>query len=1228
MTPLLSTFLFALTAPAAQFIGAPEPAKTTNAQPLSAEQERAAFTLPPGFEIELVAAESDGIGKFVTVDWDIHGRMWSMTALEYPVDANESPEVARALYSSIAKDKVLVFDSPHGPGPHKPRIFAEGLAIPLGILPYKNGVYVQHGADIVFLSDTNGDGKADKRDVVLTGFGVQDSHLFPHQFTRAPGNWIWMAQGAFNYGKVKTTAGTEQQFDQTRMARFRYDGSDFDITSQGPCNIWGLVINPEGEAFIQEANDYGYPVMPFHAYANYPGCSDAQWKSYAPEFPGTAPHFKMGGTGLSGLALSDARGAWPEPYADVMYIANPIIRRIQAIKMHRDGPRWRLEKLPDFVQSSDEMFRPVALKTGPDGCLYIVDWYNKIISHNEVPRNHPERDKKRGRVWRVKHRDQKPFPVPDFAKLSGDELVAKLGGDSLVQTHLAWQAITDRQLTNLAPGLKALIADKSQTAAKRIASLWALEGLREVDRETIKPLLSEANRNIRREAIRALGEAGLIASFVRAGQWHAIYELIPLAEDSDPEVRAEIIRTVGTSLAAVDDSATQRFHNLAAGLLIQMARAPLPEPTAKSTHNGKTIKAGEAYEREFERYLVRFFLERRPQAVVNLFERGKLEYLPLENRMLATLALEPKQSALRVAKLLAELKRTPTDEELLRLAQFPDEPGVTEVLKPFLGKSETLEALLKVRTKFDAAKIAPALAETTHNLWEQKAMRPLALRVTSAFKLSNMEEPLNEALMAERDLSDRQIVELLRTLRELGANQLDGIVIWTRSPNSEIANEAVLALASSRNPIAPQFLLKKFWNDLTDAQRRTALTTLAGSKHGATEIVEATEYGRVEKEDLDAPLLDKLHAAIPDNPQLIKLINQMSSSFRPALRLNGKEDAWLDTKITLDGPFTVETWVKLDPGIGNSDGILGAPAALDINFHDAKFRVWAGAELHDAIIAKKPIVPDTWTHVAVTRDDKGKFRLYLNGELDTDESKIGPQKFENCRVGWTATPGGTAGWLTEYRVWNHARTADEIRRDFDRSFEGEPRPSGLAHYFTGTNGWGAVRASAKVEKTADYPPLLTTAEAHEIAQKFDRFRVLAEKPGDIATGKTLFTSTCMTCHNVGGQGGQIGPVLSGAGAMGTEAVLRAVLTPNAAMEAGYRIFRVELKDGDVLDGLLVSQNNEAIILRRQNTEDLRIPRGTVKRASFTRMSMMPEGLLDGLKPEDVSNLFAYLRTLK
>src|SRR5258707_21902 len=125
------------------FSGAPEQKKGAKASPLTPVEEQATFSLPPGFEIELVAAESEGIGKFVTVDWDLQGRMWSMTALEYPVDANENPAAAKELYASKAKDKVLVWDTPFAPGPQTPRIFADGLAIPLGLLPYNNCVYVQ-----------------------------------------------------------------------------------------------------------------------------------------------------------------------------------------------------------------------------------------------------------------------------------------------------------------------------------------------------------------------------------------------------------------------------------------------------------------------------------------------------------------------------------------------------------------------------------------------------------------------------------------------------------------------------------------------------------------------------------------------------------------------------------------------------------------------------------------------------------------------------------------------------------------------------------------------------------------------------------------------------------------------------------------------------------------------------------------------------------------------------
>ena len=180
------------TPPGKVFRGAPEPKKAADntgvnrgaaqtaskSEPVSAEEEKSRFTLAPGFEIELVVSEdiAAGIGKFVTVDWDQHGNLWTMTALEYPVDGNENPAAARELYASKARDKVLVYDrDPKSPTGYasKARVFADGLAIPLGILPYKNGVYVQHGTEIVFLSDTDGDGKADKREVILSGFGVR-----------------------------------------------------------------------------------------------------------------------------------------------------------------------------------------------------------------------------------------------------------------------------------------------------------------------------------------------------------------------------------------------------------------------------------------------------------------------------------------------------------------------------------------------------------------------------------------------------------------------------------------------------------------------------------------------------------------------------------------------------------------------------------------------------------------------------------------------------------------------------------------------------------------------------------------------------------------------------------------------------------------------------------------------------------------------------------------------
>jgi len=314
---------------------------------------------------------------------------------------------------------------------------------------------------------------------------------------------------------------------------------------------------------------------------------------------------------------------------------------------------------------------------------------------------------------------------------------------------------------------------------------------------------------------------------------------------------------------------------------------------------------------------------------------------------------------------------------------------------------------------------------------------------------------------------------------------------------------------------------------------------------------------------------------------------------------------------------------------------------LDANFHDARFRVWVAGGPHDIVTTTKPVTAEAWTHVAFTRDAEGTFRIYLNGELDTTSTAKEPRRFEKLTPFRSNTAGGTAGDFAEFRVWKICRTADEIRAGANLALgapvsdPASPQPvrvgaeigAPLLFHGSGTN-WGKLHGGAKVERTADFPPVQSEAEARALESRFAQFRELGRQPGDLVRGQQVFTTTCGVCHAVKGTGGKIGPALDGAGAHGLEAVLRNVLTPNAAMEAGYRMFRAETKDGDVIEGLLAAQDADWVTLRQSNTEDQRLLRTNLRRAAFLRTSVMPEGLLDGLTAQQTSDLLAYVLSLK
>lgn len=1212
----------------------PEPPPPPGPSPLTPEQQQATFSAPPGFVVELVAAEPDG-GKFVALNFDHAGRLWTCTALEYPVDANESPAEARELFARGGRDKLLVIDTPTHPGRQAVRTFADGLAIPLGVLPYKDGAIAQYGSEVRFYRDTDGDGRADTHEALLTGFGIEDSHLFPHQFTRAPGNVVLLAQGAFNFSQVRDRDGRVTEFNRTKLARFRPDGTRFEIIGWGPCNIWGLEMNRLGEFFIQEANDQRWPMMPFLEGASYPLCGDDVPRPYAPPFPKLGRQ-DMGGTGLSGLALSEGGDSFPAPWRDVFFVANPITRKIQALRLHTtlgpaggepadmDFPKWELEHLPDFVLSSDPWFRPIAMAFGPDGCLYIVDWYNAIISHNEVPRAHPDRDKTRGRIWRVRHASQPHRTnVPNLFTLPDAALLTHLSATNSWEAHAAWQQLIDRGATNLAPSLAGLMTNATHAPDLRLRAAWALEGVGRLEFRQVEALLADGHSALVREGLRLLRGMDAVPPATRLELARRHLEQRWLARDR--RVSQEALRLLGGLLAREPSAFGAR---------------PPGEPVEPAVHvlighlhflEEQRSRLARSYQDDFEAYLARAALERHPERVRAWLEDPRVGMdIPapagaFRLRALGCLALGGAEGGQRLVQLASGLQRPFTTEELVLVAAAAADSGAQAALQAALTNAPSLQALYDQRARFtNTAALTPLLMAAARDLLARDASPAnldVLVRVATGFRLAGLEPELVQAATAPGAPLERQRAAL-RALREAGSVRVDVFAPFARSGDDVLRREAVTALAAARSEDAVPALLD-VWGTLPPSLRRLAVERLASAPASARQLLAAVERGAIGRDELDGDALDRLATVLPGDAAVTRLVGELGAGMPFVLRLTGDDADYVDRPFTLAGPFTVETWVKLDPGINNQDSILGGPE-FDANFHDARFRLWLGAS-GDVVVASRPVAAEAWTHLALTRDGDGLVRLFLNGELDVTGTVKDTRSFTNLFIARGNVAGGTAGALAEFRVWDTARTPEEIRAGMNLKLE---RANGTLIYAGSGPNWGRLHGEARVERTADAPLLLTPAEAAAIEAKFARYRTLATRPGDLARGREVFTLACAGCHALQGAGGQIGPALDGAGAHGIEALLRNVLLPDAAMEAGYRRFRVETADGEVTEGLLAAQDAESVTLRQQNAEDQRFARATLRRAGFVRGSVMPSGLLEALEDEDARALLTFLLTLQ
>lgn len=505
----------------------------------SPEEQRAQFHVPPGFEVQLVAAEPE-IQKPLNLNFDASGRLWVTGTALYPwparTDARGEPIAsfqknwdANALAFRAAStppppaerglDSVRVlsdFDPTTGRA-RKISIFAEGLNIPVGLVPLprrpgaKGDTVILYSIPSIWrFEDTDGDGRADTRERLYTEFGFKDTHGMVSNFTYWADGWIYGTHGFANHSEVRDRAGNVTVLDSGNTYRFRPDGSRFEPWTHGQTNPFGLAFDERGDVYT--ADSHSKPVYLLVHGGYYEGIGKQH------DGLGFAPPITLdnhGSSAIAGIAYYAAT-QFPAEYRGNLFNGNPVTRRVNRDRLEWTGSTPKAVRQPDFLTSDDLSFRPVQVKLGPDGALWIADFYNPIIGHYETPLTHPNRDRAHGRIWRVVWRGndrRRPSPpVPNLADGDATALVERLRDENLVVRGLATNELVDRIGPRAAvPALRAAV-EKTPLAASRpideLALRFALERLGGADDRAAIAALSgaSANRAAALAALRVLAE--------------------------------------------------------------------------------------------------------------------------------------------------------------------------------------------------------------------------------------------------------------------------------------------------------------------------------------------------------------------------------------------------------------------------------------------------------------------------------------------------------------------------------------------------------------------------------------------------------------------------------------------------------------------------------------------------------------------------------------------------
>jgi len=510
----------------------PIPLAKPEANALTPEEQMSTFTMDDRYEVNLFASEIDGVVNPTQFAWDEKGQLYVACSPAYPQN----------LANASHTDFILVLTDQDGDGradaTHK---FAEELTMVQGVEPGSGGVYVCDFDQLLHLKDTNGDGRADERRVVFSGFGIGDTHQLVNSICHGPDGSLWFTQGLHAMSRVETPWGIAR-LDRSAVWRLRprelrLEG--FFGGGMAGANCWGVAFDNFGQVFHKSGDrPHGYWTVPGMVRGGSPSGSSSSAEasvSYRNSPEQYHPIGAMFETPLKTTAL-DIVGtkALPPEVQGSALIGGYFGSVVEMHHIHDDGAGFKSTQHPRVMKGSTSAFRPVDVSVGPDGAMYIADWYNPIIGHYQASYANPNRDKTHGRIWRITAKGYTPTEQPDLASMSIADLLGQLASPERWTRYQAKRLLFYRPSADVVKAFDTWLANRLVLADEH----WLLEviGVYEAH-ETVRPALLDRLLESKDHRIRAY------ATRV-AGKWarrlaKPLARLHDRAKDEHPRVRLE-----------------------------------------------------------------------------------------------------------------------------------------------------------------------------------------------------------------------------------------------------------------------------------------------------------------------------------------------------------------------------------------------------------------------------------------------------------------------------------------------------------------------------------------------------------------------------------------------------------------------------------------------------------------------------------------------------------------